>query len=112
MAKFISGGACSGGLQSNCYIAAHDAPTGKEAWKFYTAPGALTISIAESWGGAPADKRTRVHLGFAGNLRSSPQNDLLGHRESDAEHAPGRAMTATSTRSRVPRRRISIAIPP
>ena len=36
--KVISGGACAG-KRANCYIAAHDAMTGKEAWRFYTTPG-------------------------------------------------------------------------
>jgi PQQ-dependent dehydrogenase (methanol/ethanol family) len=63
--KFISGGACSGGLQSSCYIAAHDAETGKELWKFYTAQGATDVN-PDTWGGAPADKRTASTWGLPG----------------------------------------------
>ncbi len=63
--KFISGGACSGGLQSSCYVAAHDAATGKEIWKFYTAQGVNDVN-PDSWGGAPADKRTASTWGLPG----------------------------------------------
>jgi PQQ-dependent dehydrogenase (methanol/ethanol family) len=63
--KFISGGACSGGLQSSCYIAAHDASTGAELWKFFTAQGA-TDANPDSWGGAPAEKRTASTWGLPG----------------------------------------------
>ena len=37
--KVISGRACNT-ARSNCYLAAHDARTGKEAWRFHTSPGA------------------------------------------------------------------------
>src|SRR5262245_57176034 len=38
--KVVTGGACAG-KRDNCFIVAHDALTGKEAWRFYTtaAPG-------------------------------------------------------------------------
>jgi alcohol dehydrogenase (cytochrome c) len=63
--KFISGGACSGGLQSSCYIAAHDVETGKELWKFFTAQGANDVN-PDSWGGAPVEKRTTSTWGLPG----------------------------------------------
>jgi len=63
--KFISGGACSGGLQSSCYIAANDAATGAELWKFYTAQGANDVN-PDTWGGAPAEKRTASTWGLPG----------------------------------------------
>ncbi len=37
--KVISGRTCNT-TRSNCYIAAHDARTGQEVWRFYTSPGA------------------------------------------------------------------------
>ena len=52
----ISGGACAG-KRENCYIAAHDALTGKELWRFYTTPGPGEPGD-ESWGGAATDKRS------------------------------------------------------
>src|SRR5688572_27531597 len=46
----ISGGACFGN-RDNCYLAAHDAITGEEAWRFYTTP-APGEPGDESWAGA------------------------------------------------------------
>jgi len=63
--KFISGGACTGGLQSSCYIAANDVETGKEIWKFFTAQGADDVN-PDSWGGAPVEKRTTSTWGLPG----------------------------------------------
>ncbi|MEP7353404.1 MAG: PQQ-binding-like beta-propeller repeat protein [Acidobacteriota bacterium] len=50
----ISGGACSGN-RNNCYIAAHDAKTGAEKWRFYTVPAAGEPG-ADSWNGADLTK--------------------------------------------------------
>ena len=68
--KVISGRTCNT-ERKNCYISALDAKTGKEAWRFYTVP-------AE---GEPGD------VGFARHLRSRAAAHLLGHCQSDAEHA-------------------------
>jgi len=56
-------------LRSNCYIAAHDAKTGKEVWKFYTAAGPGDPGDA-TWGGAPEDKRTASTWGLPGTYDS------------------------------------------
>jgi len=61
----ISGGACSGGLRATCYIAGHDAKTGKELWKFYTAQGTNDVN-PDTWGGAPEEKRTTSTWGLPG----------------------------------------------
>jgi len=53
--KVISGGACAGNRE-NCYIAAHDARTGKLLWRFYTTP-------------APANPKTKDQ---SLNCRDSP----------------------------------------
>src|SRR5499427_7699130 len=63
--KAITGGACTGGLRANCYIAAHDAKTGKELWKFYTAQGTNDVN-PDTWGGAPEEKRTTSTWGLPG----------------------------------------------
>lgn len=63
--KVITGGACSGGLRVNCYIAANDALTGKEIWKFYTAQGMHDVN-PDTWGGAPEEKRTTSTWGLPG----------------------------------------------
>ncbi|PWT97723.1 MAG: hypothetical protein C5B51_30790 [Terriglobia bacterium] len=63
--KVISGGTCTGGLRANCYIAAHDAVTGKELWKFYTTQGDGDPN-PDTWGGAPVEKRTASTWGLPG----------------------------------------------
>ncbi len=63
--KVITGGTCTGGLRANCYIAANDALTGKEIWKFYTAQGPNDVN-PDSWGGAPEEKRTTSTWGLPG----------------------------------------------
>ncbi|HEX4997801.1 MAG TPA: PQQ-binding-like beta-propeller repeat protein [Terriglobia bacterium] len=62
--KVISGGACSGN-RANCYIAAHDALTGKEVWRFYTTP-APGEPGDESWGGAAVTNRQASTWGLPG----------------------------------------------
>jgi alcohol dehydrogenase (cytochrome c) len=62
--KVLSGRACSP-VGENCYIAAHDAKTGKELWRFRTAatdddPGGA------SWGGAPEAGRMASTWGLPG----------------------------------------------
>jgi alcohol dehydrogenase (cytochrome c) len=62
--KVISGGACSGN-RANCYIAAHDALTGKEVWRFYTTP-APGEPGDESWAGAALNNRQASTWGLPG----------------------------------------------
>ena len=62
--KVISGRACNT-ARSNCYIAAHDARTGKEVWRFYTSPAAGEPGDA-SWGGTPVDERRAAAWGLPG----------------------------------------------
>ncbi len=63
--KVISGRACNT-ARSNCYLAAHDARTGKEVWRFHTSPGAGEPGD-ESWGGAPVDERRAATWGLPGS---------------------------------------------
>ena len=62
--KVISGRTCNS-ARANCYIAAHDARTGKEAWRFYTSPGAGEPGD-ESWGGKAVDERRAAAWGLPG----------------------------------------------
>jgi len=55
--KVISGGTCNGG-RVNCYIAAHDAKTGKELWRFYTTQAPGEPPGPDTWAGAPVERRT------------------------------------------------------
>ena len=87
--KVLTGRTCAAS-RKNCYISAHDALTGQEAWKFYTAAGDDDPGGA-SWGGAPEDKRFASTWGLPGNYDPGAQADLLGRRQSDAEHAGGTA---------------------
>ena len=66
--KIISGRTCGGTpRQASCYIAAHDARTGKELWKFHTAAGADDPIGDKSWGGAPVDGRSASTWGLTGS---------------------------------------------
>ena len=71
--KVISGRTCNS-KRENCYIAAHDARTGKEVWRFYTAPGEGEPGDA-SWGGAPASGRRASTWGLPGTY--DPVRHLL-----------------------------------
>ena len=62
--KVISGRTCNS-ARENCYIAAHDARTGKEVWRFYTAPGKGEPGD-ESWAGAPPSGRRVATWGLPG----------------------------------------------
>jgi len=71
--KVLSGRACNT-ARSNCYIAAHDAITGKEAWRFHTSPGAGEPGDA-SWGGLPVDERRAAAWGLPGTY--DPERRLV-----------------------------------
>jgi alcohol dehydrogenase (cytochrome c) len=62
--KVISGRTC-GGRQENCYIAAHDAKTGAEVWRFYTAAGDDDPG-GKTWAGAPQATRSASTWGLPG----------------------------------------------
>jgi PQQ-dependent dehydrogenase (methanol/ethanol family) len=62
--KVISGRACAG-KRENCYVAAHDAKTGKEAWRFYTTP-APGEPGDETWAGAALENRMASPWGLPG----------------------------------------------
>jgi alcohol dehydrogenase (cytochrome c) len=63
--KVLTGRTC-GGRRANCYIAAHDAKTGKEAWKFFTAAGPGEPG-GETWGDAPEATRVASTWGVPGS---------------------------------------------
>jgi alcohol dehydrogenase (cytochrome c) len=62
--KVLAGRTC-GGRRENCYISAHDAKTGTEAWRFYTAAGPNEPG-GETWGGAPEATRSASTWGLPG----------------------------------------------
>ena len=53
--KVMTGRACAP-RREDCYIAAHDAKTGKEVWRFFTA-AASNEPGGETWAGAPDETR-------------------------------------------------------
>jgi alcohol dehydrogenase (cytochrome c) len=53
--KVLTGRACSP-RREDCYISAHDARTGEEVWRFYTAAGSDEPG-GDTWGGAPDETR-------------------------------------------------------
>ena len=64
--KVITGRTCNAG-RVDCYIAAHDARTGKEIWRFYTAAGSDDPIGDASWGGAPEAGRKASTWGLGGS---------------------------------------------
>ena len=60
----MTGRACAP-RREDCYIAAHDAKTGKEVWRFYTA-AASNEPGGETWGGAPDETRAASTWGLPG----------------------------------------------
>jgi alcohol dehydrogenase (cytochrome c) len=62
--KVITGRACA--TRATCFIAAHDARTGKELWKFYTTP-APGEPGGDSWGAVPLEKRNASTWGLPGS---------------------------------------------
>jgi alcohol dehydrogenase (cytochrome c) len=62
--KVITGRACQD--QANCFLSAHDAITGKEVWKFYSA-AAEGEPGGDSWGKVPSAERTASLWGLPGS---------------------------------------------
>ena len=65
--KVVSGRSCTSGGRVDCYIVAHDAKTGKEVWRFYTAAGSDDPVGDASWGGAPEAARAASSWGLGGS---------------------------------------------
>ena len=61
--KVISGRSCP---EQRCFIAAHDALTGKELWRFYTAPAPHEPG-GDTWGNVPVDRRNTSAWGLPGS---------------------------------------------
>jgi alcohol dehydrogenase (cytochrome c) len=74
--KVITGRACAQTRES-CFIAAHDALTGKELWKFYTVPGKGQPGY-ESWGN-PSDATHAKNMASTWGLPGSydPARNLV-----------------------------------
>ena len=70
--KVITARACKD--RANCYISAHDAMTGEEVWKFYTAAGEDEPG-GDSWGDVPSAKRVASLWGLPGSY--DPANGLI-----------------------------------
>ncbi len=62
--KVISNRSCE--TWAGCFIAAHDAATGKELWKFYTAPRTGEPG-GDTWGNMPDDQRIASSWGLPGS---------------------------------------------
>lgn len=69
--KVITGRSCS---KERCFIAAHDARTGKELWKWYTA-AAPDEPGGDTWGNLPVEKRNTSPWGLPGAY--DPVRNLL-----------------------------------
>ena len=62
--KVLTGRTC-GGRRENCYVSAHDARTGQEVWRFYTAAGDDDPG-GKTWGNAPEATRSAATWGLPG----------------------------------------------
>ena len=62
--KVLTGRTCAP-RRENCYISAHDAKTGAELWRFYTAAGSNEPG-GDTWGGAPDETRAASTWGLPG----------------------------------------------
>ena len=62
--KVITGRTCE--TRAGCFIAAHDARTGKEVWKFYNTP-APGEPGGDSWGNVPLERRVASSWGLPGS---------------------------------------------
>jgi alcohol dehydrogenase (cytochrome c) len=71
--KVISGGSGCG-TRASCYISAHDAHTGKELWKFYTAAAAGEPG-GDSWADMPDERRVASTWGSPGAY--DPVRDIV-----------------------------------
>jgi alcohol dehydrogenase (cytochrome c) len=70
--KVITARACTD--YANCFIAAHDAVTGKEVWKFFSA-AAEGDPGGDSWGDVPTEKRVASLWGLPGSY--DPEKRLI-----------------------------------
>ncbi|MDH3545461.1 MAG: PQQ-binding-like beta-propeller repeat protein [Gammaproteobacteria bacterium] len=70
--KVITARACKD--QANCFISAHDALTGSEVWKFFTA-AAEGEPGGDSWGDVPTAKRVASLWGLPGSY--DPKKQLI-----------------------------------
>ena len=72
--KVISNRTCQESKRENCFIAAHDAKTGKEVWKFYVtaAPGEPG---GDTWADMPVDQRAAGPWGLPGSY--DPKRKIL-----------------------------------
>jgi len=66
--KVISNRTCQQGKREFCFIAAHDARTGKEVWKFYVT--ADSGAPGDTWGSVPVDQRAAGPWGLPGSYDS------------------------------------------
>ncbi len=72
--KVISNRTCEQSKRENCFIAAHDAKTGREVWKFYVtaAPGEPG---GDTWANMPVDQRAAGPWGLPGSY--DPKRKVL-----------------------------------
>jgi alcohol dehydrogenase (cytochrome c) len=93
--KVITNRTCRQAERANCFIAAHDAKTGKEVWRFYVtaAPGEPG---GDTWGDTPVEQRAAGPWGLPGSYdpkrkvlywgvaNPNPYTRLLRHGRADA----------------------------
>ena len=68
---------------ANCWVSAYDIKTGKEVWRFYTAPMSAARSRGQNLGRRFLEAWRQSRLEQR-QLRSGNQSDLLGNGESES----------------------------
>ena len=109
--KVLTGRTCSPAAARTATSSAHDAQTGKEVWKFYTAAGDDDPG-GKTWGGAPEATRSASTWGLPGGYDPVKRLVYWGIANPTPNTRVGRGTAATPTRFRRSRPRISTATRP
>ena len=72
--KVITNRTCAQGVRTDCFIAAHDAKTGKELWKFFTT-AATGEPGGDTWANMPDNQRAAGPWGLPGSY--DPKRKVL-----------------------------------
>ena len=122
--KVISNRTCEQSKRENCFIAAHDAKTGREVWKFFVtaAPGEPG---GDTWGNVPVEQRAAGPWGLPGSYdpkrkvlywgiaNPNPYTRLTRHGSADAVSltAPAESLQQLDGRARCNDRQAPLVLP-
>ena len=101
---------------ANCWVSAYDIKTGKELWRFYTAPMSADAARSEDLGRRFLEAWRQSYLEWR-HLRSRNQPDVLGHRQSESRlerrpaHARRQSLFRLRHRARCRHRKAEVVLP-